>query len=142
MNKILLFVCALLAVVTLVSCGENVSEETYFSSNDTSFTQALDLAEEKAELTEMNKNLSFADNLMKMTEGDGNRMISPYSAKMCLALLANGANGETKEQILGAIGISDIDEYNAAVKELLENMIFCKDGTLVYFTLSFGKNAA
>lgn len=64
-------------------------------------------------------NASFADNLMELTKEDGNRMLSPYSAKMCLALLANGAKGETREQILNAIGISNLDEYNEEVKELL-----------------------
>lgn len=63
--------------------------------------------------------LSFADNLLHMTAESGNRMLSPYSAKMCLALLANGAKGETKQQILDAIGISDLDAYNAEVKALL-----------------------
>lgn len=63
--------------------------------------------------------LEFTDNFMHLTAGDGNRMISPYSAKMCLALLANGAKGETKEQILEAIGIDDLDLYNEYVKETL-----------------------
>ncbi|MBQ6893140.1 MAG: serpin family protein [Clostridia bacterium] len=63
---------------------------------------------------------TFADNLMKLTKDDGNRMVSPYSAKMCLALLANGAKDETKQQILDAIGISDLDAYNTYVKETLE----------------------
>ncbi len=62
---------------------------------------------------------TFADNLMRLTEGDGNRMVSPYSAKMCLALLANGADGETKAQILKVIGIDDLDKYNADVEALL-----------------------
>ncbi len=62
---------------------------------------------------------SFADSLMLLTKEDGNRMLSPYSAKMCLALLANGARGETREQILSAIGINDLDEYNQEVKSLL-----------------------
>lgn len=72
------------------------------------------------DLPKADKAASFADNLMKLTKDDGNRMISPYSAKMCLALLANGAKGETKQQILDAIGIGDIDAYNAEVKETLE----------------------
>ncbi len=64
-------------------------------------------------------NASFADNFMRLTSTDGNRMISPYSAKMCLALLANGAKGDTKQQILDAVGIDDLDAYNAYIKETL-----------------------
>ena len=67
-----------------------------------------------------NADASFTDNLMHMTAGDGNRMLSPYSAKMCLALLANGAEDETKQQILDALGIDDLDAYNTEVKALLE----------------------
>lgn len=70
--------------------------------------------------TEPDTTRSFADNLMLLTADDGNRMLSPYSAKMCLALLANGARGETKQQILDAIGVEDLDAYNAEVKALLE----------------------
>ena len=66
------------------------------------------------------ESVSFADNLMLLTAGDGNRMLSPYSAKMCLALLANGAEGETKQQILDVLGIADLDAYNAEMKTLLE----------------------
>lgn len=66
------------------------------------------------------ESLSFADNLILLTAGDGNRMLSPYSAKMCLALLANGAEGETKQQILDVLGIADLDAYNTEVKTLLE----------------------
>lgn len=116
-NKLSAFACAILAVLMLFSCGE---DDVYYSANDTAVTKAPESEKAAPELPEVNEDLSFADNLMKMTAADGNRMISPYSAKMCLALLANGADGETKQQILDAIGISDIDAYNTEVKKLLE----------------------
>lgn len=120
----LLFIFAIALSVFLVSCSENtiepniggdkLSQDTVTTDNSTTTTKTPKIIPEPV------NGVSFADNLMIMTADDGNRMISPYSAKMCLALLANGANGETKTQILNAIGITDIDEYNSSVKELLE----------------------
>ena len=99
-----------LLTLCLSACGASpVSTEV---KETTEFICSLPLAEP-------DEGASFADNFMKLTAGDGNRMVSPYSAKMCLALLANGAKGETKQQILDAIGISDLDAYNAEVKETL-----------------------
>lgn len=97
--------------LSLVSCGDVPAETT---------GGEIIVCPADMFLPEPDTDASFADNLMKMTESDGNRMLSPYSAKMCLALLANGADGETKQQILDAIGISDINSYNAEVKVLLE----------------------
>ncbi len=63
---------------------------------------------------------AFTDNLLLLTAGDGNRMLSPYSAKMCLALLANGCVGETRTQILEMLNIADLEVYNREAKEMLE----------------------
>jgi len=39
---------------------------------------------------------------------------------MALAMAANGAQGETKDEILKTIGINNLDEYNLYTKELIE----------------------
>ncbi len=109
-NKRLLAVCILLALC-LTACSDTIS----CPPAETTGTQIAVCPG----CTEVDANLSFADNLLHMTAESGNRMLSPYSAKMCLALLANGARGETKQQILDAIGITDLDAYNAEVKALL-----------------------
>ena len=109
-NKRFLAICILLALC-LTAC----SSTTTCPPAETTGTQIVVCPG----CTEVDANLSFADNLLHMTAGSGNRMLSPYSAKMCLALLANGARGETKQQILDAVGIADLDAYNAEVKALL-----------------------
>lgn len=43
-------------------------------------------------------------------EGVGNQCVSPLSAYFALALLAQGARGETQTQLLDALGVSDADE--------------------------------
>ena len=65
---------------------------------------------------------SFADRFnaeIAANEKD-NYFISPYSAKVALAMLSNGANGDTKKEILSALKIKDLEEFNAAVKAQYE----------------------
>ncbi len=110
-NKILFSLCLILTLC-LCSCNDDIS-----LSEDTTYMPII--SPDDTVLPVADSGASFADNLMLMTEADGNRMLSPYSAKMCLALLANGAEGETKRQILNAIDIDDLEKYNEEVKSLL-----------------------
>jgi serpin B len=63
---------------------------------------------------------AYADKLADALNEKGNWMISPYSIRLCLAMLANGANGETRTELLRALDIDDLDTFNAGVKALLE----------------------
>lgn len=62
----------------------------------------------------------FADRLNAMMPINQNYMVSPLSIKMALAMLANGAEGETQEEILTACGITDLEGFNADVKAMLD----------------------
>lgn len=62
----------------------------------------------------------FAFELNKLMPDNKNYMFSPLSIKLALALAANGAQGETRQEILSAIGIEDTDEFNGYVKELIQ----------------------
>lgn len=63
---------------------------------------------------------SFADAFVRAAAPkDGNWTLSPYSARLCLAMLANGAKGETQQELLDALQIDDLDAFNQGVKELL-----------------------
>lgn len=64
--------------------------------------------------------LSFADNLDKQMPKDKNYMFSPMSIKMALALAANGASGETQEQILNALGVASLEEFNGVSKDIIK----------------------
>jgi|GEM_PF-476814 len=61
---------------------------------------------------------SFNDKLNAYIKEDKNYVYSPLSIKLALALAANGADGETKEEILSALNYTDIEEINALAKEL------------------------
>ncbi|UKI36694.1 MAG: hypothetical protein L6V93_23150 [Clostridiales bacterium] len=45
-------------------------------------------------------------------------MFSPLSIKLALGLLLNGADGETKDEIVNALGISGVDSFNEYNKRL------------------------
>lgn len=65
-------------------------------------------------------NLGFSDALNLYMPENENYMISPLSIKMALALAANGAEGETKQEILSAVGITDLDVYNNDAKSMID----------------------
>jgi len=51
-----------------------------------------------------------------------NYMFSPLSIKYALGLLLNGADGETKQEILNTLGITEIESFNKANKQLIERL--------------------
>lgn len=63
---------------------------------------------------------TFADKLNSYMPANQNYMFSPLSIKMALALAANGAEGETRDEILAACGIDDLDAYNEQAKAMIE----------------------
>ena len=86
------------AAATLVRIYENVGKS---KTNDTA-------------------DLTFADKLNAQMPADKNYMFSPLSVKMALALAANGAEGDTKNEILNTLGIKNLDEFNALSKDLIK----------------------
>lgn len=64
--------------------------------------------------------LTFADKIDVQMPEDENYVFSPLSIKTALALAANGAEGETKDEILNVLGIEDLEEFNKSLKETLE----------------------
>ncbi|WP_373162959.1 serpin family protein [Agathobaculum sp. Marseille-P7918] len=60
----------------------------------------------------------FADALVRAAAPKkGNWTLSPYSARLCLAMLANGAKGETQAELLDALRIDDLALFNQIAQE-------------------------
>ena len=108
-SAISIFACISLAF-NLSGCTETAQAEnlmdkyedtpyTVFTSPDNSF---------------YNAETDFGLKLLKNTsEKNKNNLVSPLSAIVCLAMVANGANGETQEQILTALSDeTDINHLN------------------------------
>lgn len=65
-------------------------------------------------------NLTFADKLNANMPVDKNYMFSPLSIKMALMMAANGASGETLEEILKVTGVEDLENYNNSTRAMLD----------------------
>ena len=71
------------------------------------------LSDSQYDLVKRNNN--FALNLFSEMKGVGSNVVSPMSVTYLMAMLANGAEASTREEIMDAIGAKDfdIDEMNA-----------------------------
>lgn len=88
---------------------ESLIEKGVYSENN---FEGLFTAESKTDA-------SFADRLNAQMPKDKNYMFSPLSIKMAFAMAANGAEGETKNEILDALDIDDLNAFNERAKKLI-----------------------
>lgn len=108
----------LLAIICLVSC-----QKTGIHRNDVqelSFSRPSTLKLTKGQ-TEMTKGINdFTYKIFKETLTDKDIFISPFSISIALSMLTTGADGDTEQQLLSALGFEgktteDLDEYYSAV---------------------------
>lgn len=67
----------------------------------------------------MDINKDFAFRLNECMPKDVNYVFSPLSVKLAFAMAANGAKGQTEDEIIKTLGIENIDNYNSYVKDLI-----------------------
>ncbi|MDR1101395.1 MAG: hypothetical protein LBL34_03460 [Clostridiales bacterium] len=60
--------------------------------------------------------VDFDVKLMNKLDNGGNIIFSPFSIKMAFMMAANGASGATKQEVLSAFGVSDLDAFNQSAK--------------------------
>ncbi len=80
----------------------------------------------------VNNNNSFAFSLYNKTMGMNSRVVSPLSVTYLMSMLANGADGETQQQILATLGwagegiqqpsLQDINDYSRMLIEKTARM--------------------
>ena len=87
-------------------------------------------ANESVAVTEEFKSsfISFSLTTFRETVKDssGNKLLSPLSAALCLALVNNGANGETRAQLEGLLGM-ETDELNRAMYAYISTLYTADD---------------
>lgn len=79
------------------------------------------------------KTEGFNSVLFNSMPKDKNYMVSPFSLKMALAMAANGAGGDTKNEILHALKIDDLDEFNEETNEFIEK---CNENEIADFNVA------
>ena len=132
-------IAMLMAATTLAGCG------TRTPSNPNSQPMATNESNLKAEVTgfkettlsepeiltqekEFSKGVNqFSYDIFNKLDDEKNTFLSPYSIATAFSMLANGAEGKTKQEIMNLFGIQDLDKWNAYIKEYTNQ--YQKDNT-------------
>lgn len=118
MNKFLIFV--LLVTIAMSACQNYDSEvkksrEEEFIPAAFEKSSAKELSQEQKSMMDIQAqfNCDFFKAVVK-TASEANLVVSPLSMSMNLAMLSNGASGETLSEILGTLGFetTSLDELN------------------------------
>ncbi|MBQ5474616.1 MAG: hypothetical protein IIT65_07905 [Lachnospiraceae bacterium] len=118
MKKVLLLLtCAILGV----ACSDNSKEEVVVDMLPE--TRAISLTDEEKSF--VNKNNEFSANLFKeiaSADNNSSKIVSPLSVSFILAMLNNGADGQTSKEILSLIGFGDASTslVNDYCKKMIE----------------------
>lgn len=103
------FTCLLLAGVLLLSCISCAYRISAEELSGTYTRQAVEAGDTDNDFRAAAANFAIAL-LQQTSQQDGtNELISPLSAMLCLAMLANGAEGETKAQMEAVLGMRTED---------------------------------
>ena len=133
MKKKVLSVAFVTASMILCSCGSSKSAQTENKQPvDTSIGTSSDdentidagfgiLSDSEREIVK--KNNTFALNLNRQLSGMESKVVSPMSITYLMGMLANGANGNTQQEILKAIGCEGLNvlELNALYHGLMQS---------------------
>ena len=116
-----------LALLALSACSSTKKISDDKSNGMTSMTNEDDIDPgfmvlSDAQYDLVKRNNQFALNLFSEVKGVGSSVISPMSVTYLMSMLANGAEGVTREEIMAAIGAKDfdIDEMNAFYAYLMK----------------------
>ncbi len=122
----------LLVTGVILGCGDTektgntqiTSKEDESSNTDVSTTDVSEVT--VSEIKDVDINMDFNSSLIDFIEKTGfedkNYMISPTSFRAALSLAVAGADNETKDELLNAMGFSSMDELTAWYKSVSESV--------------------
>lgn len=116
---------ACMAIITATSCSSDDSGVVGPSTSDNQYTK-IELSQGESQVAEAG--YEFAWNLFGKLNGANpgkNVCVSPLSANIALTMLLNGADGETLEEIVNALGLEgmSVEEINENSKFLTAELI-------------------
>ncbi|WP_018629438.1 serpin family protein [Niabella aurantiaca] len=122
MLKRRLFYCAGWAALILGSCAKHVSDEgkpDLRSAKQTPITISAAVRESMSGFS-----FAFFNALQQTKQDQENIFVSPLSLHMAMSMVANGATGDTREEILNALQAKDLssEELNKTNRTLLEQL--------------------
>ncbi len=127
-----IFVAATLAIIALTACNNDDNGPKYKPRANIQLTQEQKMIAESGN--------EFAVNAFKaINSNDSNVLISPYGMQLTLAMMANGAKGETLDEITSAMhtGAATAADLNAYYKTLTKALVDADDRVAVNFLSAF-----
>lgn len=141
MKKIIVMICVLAVISGCAQSRPNQTQSSGSTPSSTSHVESVQ-ATDPYELEQINVSEVTSEggqygnwmsgynytlgmdvlNYMMQEDSDSNHMFSPLSLSFALAMLQNGAEGETKEQINDLLGQADVNEaYQDIMMYLMQN---------------------
>lgn len=135
----------LLSITTIFITSCN-SDDIETDSPQKNLKEFKPIAFTESETEAISNTQNFAWDLLKAVDkhdSNGNIMISPLSATLNLAMLANGAQGETFDQIISALNIeeTDITELNSYAQKLTSEICSVDNSTDMHIANALYVNA-
>lgn len=112
----------MLLCLPFTACNDDVEEQSILPT-----MQPIELNANEKEMAAQQGDFASTLSLelyRQLGERTDNWLVSPFSLQCALGMLSNGANGETREEILYALGLSQYyqEEVNAYFKKLIEGL--------------------
>lgn len=113
---------SMLLCLPFTACNDDVEEQSILPT-----MQPIELNATEKEMAAQQGDFASTLSLelyRKLGEKTDNWLVSPFSLQCALGMLSNGANGETHDEILYALGLSQYsqEEVNAYFKKLIEGL--------------------
>lgn len=109
-------------ILMLIGCGtKKINDEITVLTESYKSTQKKQEKQEDKNVKELSKGINpFAFALLEeLLKKDETVFFSPYSISMALSMVVNGADNETKEELLKTLGIEELEEWNKQVSYFL-----------------------
>ena len=113
---------SMLLCLPFTACNDDVEEQSILPT-----MQSIELNATEKEMAAQQGDFASTLSLelyRQLGERTDNWLVSPFSLQCALGMLSNGAKGETREEILYALGLSQYsqEEVNAYFKKLIEGL--------------------
>lgn len=113
---------SMLLCLPFTACNDDVEEQSILP-----IMQPIELNATEKEMADQQGDFASTLSLelyRQLGERTDNWLVSPFSLQCALGMLSNGANGETREEILYALGLSQYsqEEVNVYFKKLIEGL--------------------
>lgn len=120
-NSAVPILCAALAALTLSACAASGTPVQTPSVQTPENFEVVNI--ETRDVPEVDEALAkFTSQLFKMSyKSDENTLLSPFSVYAALSMAANGAKGQTQEEILSVLGAPSMDDINSAIAAKMNN---------------------